>query len=778
MTDRQAVFEESMRLGHSAAWDLQWDRAIEYYRKALSLSADHPGALTSLGLALLESEQYEEALKVYEHAGQLSPEDAIPVEKIAEILELMNDNKSAVSQRKAAVELHLKRRDVDRAIDNWTHIARLAPGDLETRSRLAMTFERLGRHRESVYEYMAVASILQRAKKVERAVEAAQRALRLIPGEKEAARTLRMLQQGKELPPPSEPRGATAPLRMEAVKDYVQSDSIEELAAEDSQQADPENVAQTRALTILAGLLFEDDETDSRGEHVPVDMNDLTTGRISQERESIGQPQMLRYLGQAIDLQTRGNKRQAVKEFERAIQAGLDHPAAHYNLGVMLKKLDDNEDAIKHLTNALGHPELDLGANLALGRLARMRKDLPEAARFLLQALRRADSLSVDENQSGQLNELYDSILASQNDGDEDTLSQIVENTLSFLSGPEWLQRLRTARKQLEGQSDGLTLVPIAELLEVGGTERVLQSLARIDDLIAKKFYATALEEAMLSLDYVPDYLALHSRMAEVMLQQGNSAGGMTKLRTVAKTHRVRGQIAQASSIYARIIRHSPIDITARKQLIELLAQQDRIDQAIEQYIDLAELYRQMAEIETARQTLDDAYQLCQRSNVNREDVIRILDRMGDIDLSRLDWRQALRIFGKICELDSSNEKARSNLIDLNLRLGQEAEAAESLDIHLDNLVNAGQAQEALTMLEDLAREYPGKQALHARLAEAYRAAGRTADAIAQYDALGEIQLDAGHSQEAIQTIETILKLDPPNIEGYHELLHNLRDEK
>ena len=94
MTDRKDVFDESMRLGHSAAWDLQWDRAIEYYRKALSLSPDHPGALTSLGLALLESEQYEEALKVYEHAGKLSPEDAIPVEKIAEILEAINDNKA------------------------------------------------------------------------------------------------------------------------------------------------------------------------------------------------------------------------------------------------------------------------------------------------------------------------------------------------------------------------------------------------------------------------------------------------------------------------------------------------------------------------------------------------------------------------------------------------------------------------------------------------------------------------------------------------------------
>lgn len=78
-------------------------------------------------------------------------------------------------------------------------------------------------------------------------------------------------------------------------------------------------------------------------------------------------------------------------------------------------------------------------------------------------------------------------------------------------------------------------------------------------------------------------------------------------------------------------------------------------------------------------------------------------------------------------------------------------------------------------MLEEMAREHPGKRTLHARLAEAYRAAGRKADAIAQYDALGEIQLDAGQIQDAIRTIQTIIDLKPPDIEGYHELLKNLK---
>jgi predicted Zn-dependent protease len=209
--------------------------------------------------------------------------------------------------------------------------------------------------------------------------------------------------------------------------------------------------------------------------------------------------------------------------------------------------------------------------------------------------------------------------------------------------------------------------------------------------------------------------------------------------------------------------------------MIDLLAQQDRVEDAIKQDLELADLFKQMAQLDSARETLLAALMLSQRGRIDPKWAIQILEMMGDIDLSRLDVRQALEDFEQICELDPENEAARAHVIDLNLRLGQEKQAAEALDIHLDQLVKAGRGQDALTMIEELAREYPGKQALHSRLAEAYRAAGRQADAIAQYDALGEIQLDAGQVQEAIQTIQIIIDLDPPNIEDYEELIRNIQ---
>jgi tetratricopeptide (TPR) repeat protein len=502
-------------------------------------------------------------------------------------------------------------------------------------------------------------------------------------------------------------------------------------------------------------------------------MTALTQGK-TEGGESRGRPRMYLYLGQAIDLQTRGHKAQAAKEFQRAIEDGLDHPAAHYNLGLLKKELKDYEGARKDLTAAAGHPELALGANLALGRLAKMKGDMTEAARYLIQALRQADALSVEGGETTQLGQLYDTILTSQTEGDPEALSRIIENTLSFLSGPGWLSRLKKARAQLETQRPG-SAVPIAEMLAVPGTAKVIQAMSRIDDLVADGHPISAMEEAMLALQHAPTYLPLHLRIGEILLNTDRVELGLQKLTSVAETYRIRGESSQAAQIYSKIISYAPINIPARARLIELLSQQDKADDALRQFLELADLYRQMAEIDMSRKTLADALRLAQRSTIDRSWSLKILHQMGDIDLSRLDWRRALRVYEQIRSIDAGDDKARHLVIDLNLRLGQEDQAAKELDNYLEHLVQAGRSNDALAKLEELAREYPGKQALHARLAEAYRAAGRTADAIAQYDALGEIQLDAGRVQDAIRTIQTIVDLDPPDAEGYRELLQNLK---
>jgi tetratricopeptide (TPR) repeat protein len=778
MTGRQDLFDESMRLGHSAVWDLQWARAIEFYRKALAEFPDHPTALNSLALALLEIGELKESLATYRHAAQVSPEDAIPIEKMAELHERLGQLKEALELRDRASDLFTRQRNVEKALDNWNHIARLQPENLATRSRLALTYERLGRPKEAVREYLAVASVLQRLKRNDRAIEAAQRALTLVPGEPEATAALRVLREGKPLPPPIQPHGATAPLRMKDVRDYIESGASTggaEIKEDPAEAADPEVTAQRHALTILAGILFEEPEDIPTGKLGTPGMTALTKGDKGADGKGSVGSQIHRYLAQAIDLQTHAHTTQAAKELARAIDAGLNHPAAHYDLGLLYRELGDIEGARKHLIFAVGDPELSLGANLALGRIAYSKGDLPEASRFLLQALQKADALSVDASQSSQLSQLYSTIQASQNVNDTPALKQIVENTLSFLSGPEWLKRLRQARQQLTGKRQGTSVVTIYETLAGGGTDRIIQAMARIDELMDQGFLSSASEEAMLALQAAPTYLPLHQRMADIMLKAGRTEAAIEKLRVIAETAIIRGDGSQSIEIFEAILAHSPVDIPVRLRLIDLLSQQGRFDDALRQYLQLSELYKQMAEIDEARKTLDQALMLANHPSVDRHRSVEILHQMGDIDLSRLDWRRALRVYEQVAKLDPADDKARHSVIDLNLRIGQEDQAAKELDSYLELLVRANRNQDALDLLEEMAREHPGKQALHSRLADAYRAAGRKADAIAQYDALGEIQLDAGQAEAAARTIQTILSLDPPDAEGYHELLRNLQ---
>ena len=745
MAGREDLFNESMRLGHSAAWDLQWNRAIEFYRKALAEFPNNPNALNSLALALLEAGQLEEALVAYQTASKATPDDPIPIEKSAEIYERLGKIEDSIQAREDSADMYIRRKDASKAVDNWRHIARLDPENLAARSRLALTYERLGRTRDSALEYLSVASILQKNGKTDRAKEAVQRSLAILPGDSEATQFLRLLNQGKDLPAPTQPRGGTAPLRMAQVQEFLRDEGSDPIQ-EEEQLKDPEAAAQGEALTILAGILFEEPQDESKEKGLG--MSDITSGHAGELKPSTA---IYRYLAEAIDLQTRGHTEQAIKEFKRAMDSGLEHPAAHYNLGILYKEIGNSDDARKQLIASLGHPELALGANLALGRLAKDKGDMPEAARYLLQALKLADSLTVESGQSKDLNQYYETLLATETEGD---------------------------KKELEKEGDGDGVVPIAEMLAVGDTDLVLRSMQRIDRLMDQGLYASALEEALLALDYAPTYLTLHRRMADVQIASGQTEAGYEKLSMIAETHRVRGESAQAADVYMKILQHAPVDLPARTKLIELLVQEDRGDEALNQSLELAEIYQDMAEIDMARKTLANSLRLSQQMSTGNGWSLRILHMMGDIDLSRLDQRRALRVYEQIRTIDPSDDKARVSLIDLNLRIGQEDQAAKELDSYLEYLVESGRGAEALNLLEEMAREHPGRQALHARLAEAYKAAGRTADAIAQYDALGEIQLDAGQKDDAIRSIQAIVDLNPPDSEGYEDLLKNLKDNQ
>jgi predicted Zn-dependent protease len=164
-----------------------------------------------------------------------------------------------------------------------------------------------------------------------------------------------------------------------------------------------------------------------------------------------------------------------------------------------------------------------------------------------------------------------------------------------------------------------------------------------------------------------------------------------------------------------------------------------------------------------------------QQSNADRKWNVDILRRMADIDMQRLDWKQAIRIFEQIRTLHPEDESTRNNLIDLSLKMGQPAQASAEIESYLAYLQSSSQSAKAVPFIEALLVERPDDPTLRRALAQAYHHAGRTEDAVAQLDSIAESLLDQGKKEEAMVIVNQILLMNPPNAEQYRQLLTQLQ---
>ena len=147
---------------------------------------------------------------------------------------------------------------------------------------------------------------------------------------------------------------------------------------------------------------------------------------------------------------------------------------------------------------------------------------------------------------------------------------------------------------------------------------------------------------------------------------------------------------------------------------------------------------------------------------------------MADIDMQRLDWRQALRVFEQLRTISPNDEVTRTRLIELNVRLGQNNQAAVELENYVSYLSARVENDAALAYLEKLVEENQEMAFARHKLAEFYQQLGREQDAIEQWDKVAELMVVKGNIERAKEAIRAILLLDPPNADQYRAVLQQL----
>jgi tetratricopeptide (TPR) repeat protein len=763
MPSDQEVFQNNMNQGHSAVWDQDWEVAEKYYRKALEIMPDQTIALTSLGLALFEQKKFDEALIFYTKAAQLSPNEPLAYEKMARIYARMGQVKKAIAASLQAGEQYLKIRDADKSIENYINAINLQPDHLNARSRLALVYDRMGRTENAVIEYLAVASILQRSGSLTKASQAIDHCLKINPTNEAAIKARQMLDKNQLLPEPTRPEGVTASVRMAEV--HQMEEPIEKTKA----NLDPIEETHQKALVELASLLFDGDETD-----IPIPGQ--TTGLL--KRGKLVDPEAITlHLGQAIDALTRKNNDQAIRELEKAQDAGLSHPVISFELGLLMEDNDSNK-ALRHLYQAIRNGEYALGSYLKIGQIQARSSNYKDAAVAYLRALHLADAQTVSQNQAKGLYRLYEPIIEAQSQQtDQDKLERLCEIIASQLIRPDWRGFLKIARQQIPSASLDAPPTPLAEMLLETNSGQIIEAIAAIQRMADDNKIGSALEEAYLSLQYAPTYLPMHIQIGELLAKEGMTQEAVSKFILVARLYQLQGEAAQAIGLLNRVIQIAPMDQSVRAFLIELLISQNLLEDAIQQSMALARNYEYLADFTKMRKIYQDTLRLAQRSKAGSDWSLKILYEIADIDMQRLDWHQAVRVFEQIRTMEPNDSTARAKLVDLNFRLREDNVALAELDSFVNNLESTGEVDEAITFVQSIIADWEEKAELRRFLAELYARNKRVSLAIEQLDMVASTMLDSKNTPGAIKALERIISLNPPNIAEYQAALGKLRGQ-
>jgi tetratricopeptide (TPR) repeat protein len=364
------------------------------------------------------------------------------------------------------------------------------------------------------------------------------------------------------------------------------------------------------------------------------------------------------------------------------------------------------------------------------------------------------------------------------NRGEPERVKELLSSVVGFLGQRGWEQEAIQARRRLDSLARSGAVLSLAEIISLPNSEEVLHAVARSQEYLRREKPYLALEELTYAVGKAPYYLPVHSMLANLFIENNNLDAALDKYRSVARTCEVRGQMPQALATYQQILEYSPLDGQVRRRVIDALIQRGRIDEALEQYLQLADAYYQLAQADRARDTYSQALRLAPRASDEQKWKLRVLHRMADLDMQRLNWQNAIKDYEEITEIAPDDERAHLSLLRLYARTGQQRLGIVSLDRLIKRYLQTKRLGKALAVLKDLVEEQPASIPLRFRAAQLNLKAGKRDEALQHLDVLGDLQLESGQEKAALKTIKTIISLEPPNAEAYVELYEELSGQR
>lgn len=758
--DRE-VFEKAMRAATGVAWEGDWLEAISAYERALEEFPESVPALSGLGMAYRSVGRPGKALEIYRRASEIEPEDPVLLQQLAKALEEVGHKKEAARAFLACGRQYIEQQRAPQlAAGCWEAAADLDPSCVDVRVALLKQYQREGRTGKAVGECLALAGLYRDRQRPDYAIRLCEHAQRLAPDNPDVSSMLDELRQdgemraGADAGTRSASEAAVEPELAEVVGlDFEAAEAYEQR----EEKGSPAEVTRRKALSELAESIFREQEPFGMG----------AGGRGRRTVDAL--------ISEAIDLQARGKAAEAVTAYEKVIEAGGDCAAVQFSLGYLYQELRRFDDAVAEFKRAAAHSDYRLGSYFALGECYRARGRVNEALEHFIEVLKTIDVANAREEHTDDLLSLYEHLSDGYLvEGHRSQALDFVNSLVSLLKDEDWEDRVRAARQILDTLAGQGTGVSLAEALTVPHWERTLESIATSREYVRRGLYYSAMEECHYALESTPTCLPVHRQLADVCLAMGDVEEAVNKFVVIGDTYRTRGLPRQAVAMYERALDLAPMDAGVRAKVIDLLVSDGNIDDALREYLMLADSHYRLAQMGLAREAYEEALRLAHRSDEARDWTVRILHRIADIDTQRVDWRRAVSVYERIRDEAPGDERARRSLTELYHRLNRPERAIQELDGLLQLYRERGRAERMFSVLSDLVERWPDSIPLRGRVAEVHLDVGDTEVAVEHMERLAHLQLDAGQREEAKATIRAIIALNPPGVDGYQDLLETM----
>lgn len=771
MAGDRKKFQRAMNFAKQFTDEENWSEAIKAYRFALAEFPDDRVAIMGFGLATLSAGKIDLAQRAFQQILKLDPGNYQALYYMAHIQEQLGHLDGAAEMHLRVGNILAGQGDLETALDSWRRATQLVPNHVDAHQKLAHGLANQGELRLAARQFLILAAIYQQRNNTDQARQQIQEAQTLIGDETGITAAIEAL--ARDLPidpdligdaPPPEPVETAPIFDLADFDEPYSSDQERYEEAEDPfaiwdepmdrQRGGLVEAAQQNALAELASVIF-DDESSSGFQTVTIPRDELNLLII-----------------QAIDLQSQDELAEAVNNYRRVVKAGVSDTAVFFNLGLLTKELGQYNEAAKMLKAASQSQKYAVPAHFALGQTYYALGDRETALRYFVETVKLVDVRTVDSYHARDLTQHYETLADNYLAGNDDKkIGDFIAALETFFARSDWEDKVYEARQRMDSVAENGSQMSLAEFLETVETEVVITTLAVTGEFLKRNLLMTASEECLRAIQKVPSSLLLHVRLADVLLKMDHPDAAITKYLTVAKVYLIRNQLDKAINIYQKILRLAPMDVTVRSKLIDLYISNHNIEEALDQYLTLANSYYQLAQVDRALEKYNEALRLTANVENPTPWKVEILSQIGDIYNQRFDWTRAASAFEELLSINPHDERLLRQLVDLYLKQHKSDQAIKTLDTLLAIYRQQRQAERVVDLLKELSAIYPENMFLRQRLAQAYAENGLKQAAIAEYDALGEMQLEKGLRDQAMQTIQEILKMEPEDVEGYRRLL-------